>query len=66
LEAQGYKVSIAGKYVDSEDIFHGKHADLEKTMEPLNISLYRKDVLEQEFSIEFTEYHEIAIKPKNE
>jgi hypothetical protein len=66
LEAQGYRVAIAGKYVDSKDIFSGRHADIEKKMEPQNLSLYRKDLLEQEFSVEFTEYHEIAIKPKIE
>lgn len=64
LEAQGYTVKLDGKEVTSDEVYEGKYADFEETMEPLNVALYRKEILEQEFAIEFIDYHEIAIKPK--
>lgn len=63
LESQGYSVAVNGRPVDSGGFFEGKHADIEGAMHPLTMSLFRDNTLEQVFSVEFTDYHEIAIKP---
>jgi hypothetical protein len=66
LEEQGYKVRIDGRDVTSADVYDGRHEDLEDKLGPLSVDLYRNDSLEQEFSIEFLESHEIAIERKIE
>jgi len=35
-------------------------------MDPLKISLFKGDVLEQEFVIQFTDFHEFMIKPTDD
>jgi len=64
LEAQGYKVAIDGEKVNSDGFFNGKYPEIEKKMDPLKISLFLGDALEQEFVIQFTDFHEFIIKPK--
>jgi len=66
LEEQGYKVRVDGKDVDSADIYDGRHKDLEDKLGPLNISLYRDGAMEQEFSLEFIDDHEVVIERKIE
>ncbi len=66
LEEQGYKVQIDGKFTDSADVYDGRHKDLEDKTGPLTVALYKDDTLEQEFSIEFIDHHEIAIERKIE
>ncbi len=66
LEEQGYKVQIDGNFINSADVYDGRHKDLESKAGPLTVALYRHDDMEQEFSIEFIEDHEIAIERKIE
>ncbi len=66
LEEQGYKVQIDGIFVNSADVYDGRHKDLEDKTGPLTLALYRFDTLEQEFSVEFLDDHEIAIERKIE
>ena len=63
LEAQGYEVSINRRKVKSEGFFEGEYADLEEQLNDLIFSLSKQGTIEQRFAINFTEYHEIAIKP---
>jgi len=64
LEEQDYKVRVDGQDINSADIYDGKHNDLEKKLGPLNIALYRDGILEQEFSLEFLDDHEVVIERK--
>jgi hypothetical protein len=66
LEEQGYKVQIDGKDVNSAAIFDGGHKDLEDKLGPLNVALYRGGSMEQEFSLEFIDDHEVVIERKIE
>lgn len=66
LESQGYEVMIDNQNVTSEGFFNGDHVDLEEKMQPLKISLLKEGGLDQEFSIEFVDFHEIVIKPLEE
>ncbi len=63
LEKQGYRVLISDKAVSSEDFFENKYPEIE-SLSQVDISLKRGETLEQEFIIEFIEFHEIAIKQK--
>ncbi len=62
LESQGYVVMINDRKVSSEEFFDGGHKDLEQEFVPIKMSLYRTENLEQEFMIEFIEYHDFVIK----
>ena len=64
FEEQGYKVRIDGNFIDSADVYDGRHKDLENKTGPLTVALYKDDAMEQEFSIEFLDHHEIAIERK--
>jgi hypothetical protein len=66
LEEQGYEVHIDGREVTSAGIFDGDHEDLEDKMGPLNVSLYKDSSLEQEFTLEFVDSHEVVIERKIE
>ena len=66
LEEQGYKVQIDGREVTSAEIFDGDHKDLEDKLGPLDVSLYKDGSLEQEFSLEFIDPHEVVIERKIE
>ena len=66
LEEQGYNVQIDGRKVNSAEIFDGDHKDLEDKLGPLNVSLYKDGSLEQEFTLEFVDYHEVVIERKIE
>lgn len=57
LESQGYGIAVEGRRVNAVDIFDGRHADLENRIGPLNIALYKGEAIEQEFAVEFTDYH---------
>ena len=62
LENQGYVVSINDRKVSSQEFFNEGQKDLEEELFPIKMSLYRSENLEQEFVIEFTEYHNFVIK----
>jgi hypothetical protein len=66
LEEQGYKVRVDGKDVNSADIYDFRHRDLEDKLGPLDIALYRDGSLEQEFTLEFIDDHEVVIERKIE
>jgi hypothetical protein len=66
LEEQGYKVQLDGREVTSAGIYDGDHEDLEDKMGPLNVSLYKDGSLEQEFTLEFVDNHEVVIERKIE
>ena len=66
LEEQGYAVHIDGREVTSAGLFDGDHEDLEDKMGPLNVSLYKGGSLEQEFTLEFVDSHEVVIERKIE
>jgi len=40
----------------------GRHADLENRIGPLNVTLYKGEAIEQEFAVEFTDYHYVAFR----
>lgn len=65
LEKQGYIVSINEEAVSSEGIFEERHPELE-SLSQVDISLKRGKKMEQSFSIEFTDFHEIVIMKKQE
>jgi len=62
LEGQGYSVAIDGNNVTSDDLYNGAYPELENKMDPLNFSLFKGGNLEQEFSVTFTDFHEIKIE----
>ena len=64
LETQGYSVAIDGVKVSSDGFFNGDNMEIEQKLEPLNMSLFKGDELEQEFAVEFIDLHEIIIKRK--
>ena len=64
LERQGYEIAINGQSVTSDGFFNDELNEIEIQMQPLNVSLYKKATLEQEFSIEFFDYHKIKIGQK--
>ena len=64
LETQGYTVAINGIKVSSDGFFNGDNLEIEQKIEPLNMSLFRGDQLEQEFAVEFIDFHEIIIRTK--
>ena len=66
LEEQGYKVVFDGRAVTSAEIFDGDHEDLEDKVGPVNVSLYKDGALEQEFTLEFVDNHEVVIERKIE
>jgi GrpB-like predicted nucleotidyltransferase (UPF0157 family) len=66
LEEQGYRVRVDSKDVNSADIYDSRHKDLEDKLGPLDIALYKDGSLEQEFSLEFVDDHEVVIERKIE
>ena len=66
LEEQGYTVRLDGQDVNSADVYDGRHKDLEDKLGPLNMALYKDGSLEQEFSLEFVDSHEVVIERKIE
>lgn len=69
LENQGYSVVIDGVQVTSEGFFNGDHEEIENKVGPLNIilmttSMTQKSKFDQEFCIDFTDFHECIIKQK--
>jgi len=69
LENQGYTVVIDGVRVTSEGFFDGNFEEIERKVGPLDVTLMtasatQKIKLDQEFCVEFTDYHEFIIKQK--
>ena len=62
LERQDYSVTINGQKVTSAGFFNGRHSGLEKQKGPFNVTLRKGNSTEQEFDIDFIDYHEVAIK----
>lgn len=61
LEEQGYNVFINGKAVSSEGFFDDEYPEIE-SLSQVDITLKKKKSVEQKFSIEFIDFHEIVIK----
>ncbi len=64
LEAQGYAVKIDGVPVSFAGFYDGKHSEIEKKLGNIEFSLFVKSSLDQKFTVEFTEFHEIIIKKR--
>ncbi len=62
LESQGYRLKMNGIDVDSDGFFEGAYKEIEKDLTPIKITLFKEGKKEQEFRIEFIEFHEIIIK----
>ena len=62
LESQNYEVEIEGIKVKSVEIFDNKFPSLEEVTEPLGFKLYKNGKLEQKFSINFIEYHNVIFQ----
>ena len=62
LEEQDYAVQMNGILLNSEAIFEGKYSEIERDMKPLRVSLFKQGEMEQEFSIDFIDFHEIIFK----
>jgi len=62
LESQGYSIKVDGIPVSSEALFNGDHRDLEGKIGEFNLSLMKSEKLEQEFAIEFVDFHEFILK----
>ena len=41
---------------------YGEYSKIEKDLKPIKIGLLKKNILEQEFSVEFVDYHDIIIR----
>ena len=65
LEKQGYKIRINDIEVSSLEFFDGRLENLEQSADVFNIALFKNGNLEQEFSIHFTDYHQIVFGAKN-
>ena len=65
LELQGYKVRINSIDVSSDEFFDNRLENLEQIANAFNIALYKNENLEQEFSLHFTDYHQIVFMPKD-
>jgi len=64
LEAQGYTVAIDGVPVTSSGFYNSEFPQLEKKMGAMDVAIFKNAGLEQEFSLEFTDYHEVVLKRK--
>lgn len=62
LEIQGYSVTMNGMPVSSEGFYSGKYSEIEKDLKLIEVGILKNDILEQEFSIEFIDFHEFIIK----
>ena len=62
FETQGYEVEIEGLQVTAKEIFGNKFPSLEEVLIPLNIKLLKNGISEQQFSIEFVDYHKIIFR----
>ncbi|WP_457571198.1 hypothetical protein [Desulfovulcanus sp.] len=65
LEDQGYQVRIDGTPVTAEGFFEGEYPDLENKKGPLDVALYQGGSIEQEFCIEFVDFHDFIIRRKS-
>lgn len=63
MERQGYRVVMNGQPVTSDEFFDDKRLELEKELS-VNIALLKRGKVEQQFSVEFEDFHEIAIRMK--
>ena len=66
LESQGFDVEIENIAVTAKGIFDNKFPSLEEIPEPLNIKLILDGVKQQEFSMEFADYHDVVLKRSRE
>ena len=62
LEAQGYSIAIDGEKVTSDGFFNEECTEIENRIDPLKISLFQGDALEQEFVIQFIDFHRVYDK----
>jgi len=62
FEAQGYTVALNKRQVTADEIFEGRHSDIETQLGALTVTLYKNGGIEQEFSIEFEDFHEPVFK----
>jgi hypothetical protein len=61
LERQEYTVHMNAIPLTSESFFEGELTDIENKTDPINVEIFKDGNLEQKFSIEFTDFHEISI-----
>ncbi|HPQ44617.1 MAG TPA: hypothetical protein PKZ42_10360 [Syntrophales bacterium] len=62
LENQSYQVELNGIKVTGVGFFNDEHNDIEQSINPLNVTLFKNDQIDQKFVIEFVDFHEIIIK----
>lgn len=62
LESQGYQVKIDGAPVESNELFEGNYPQLENKMDAVEVALFVNGTLEQQFAIEFVDFHDFIIK----
>jgi len=62
LEDQGYSVTINGISVNSEGFNDGEYSEIEKDLKPVAVGLLKNKILEQVFSMEFIDFHEVIIQ----
>lgn len=65
LEIQGYSVVIDGVSVTSDKFYNNEFSAIEKKMKPLDVSLIKNGDIEQNFCIEFTDFHDFIIKHRS-
>ncbi|MBN1471026.1 MAG: hypothetical protein JW925_04530 [Syntrophaceae bacterium] len=65
LEEQGYKVFMNGNAVSAKGFLEKQYPDLE-SLSQVYVCLIKGEKIEQEFILEFTDFHEIAIKRKKD
>lgn len=61
MENQGYSVLVNDVPITGEAVFNGDKEDIEALNE-MKISLLKTEKIEQEFYIEFVEFHDFIIK----
>lgn len=65
LENQGYTVKINDQDVTSDQFFEGELDELEMGSTKFNLTLFKNAAVEQKFSVEFTEFHDVVLRRCN-
>lgn len=64
LENQGYSVVIDSIPITSAGFFDGKHGEIENKIRSFEVTLKKSGAVEQEFCIEFADFHEFILREK--
>jgi hypothetical protein len=62
LENKGYTVTINGTSVTSEGFYNDIYKEISTQTEPLNVALLKDGIFEQQFTIQFIDFHEFIIR----